>query len=150
MSSKYVRDQVKAFIASTFPTEKVIDISAEYREFSDLMEDESIGPDDKFIAIQFIGDRIDTISISSTNTKGCYREFGAIFIHIVEPVENGAIDNILTRGDSYIDAFTSQRLGQVVIEKVNPINTAQGATLEFQGGYTSGSIYMNYYRDRNL
>lgn len=150
MSSKYVRDQVKSFITSKFPTEKILDLSAEYLEFSDLMVQEGVGPDDTFIAIQFIGDRNTPMSIASTNTSGVFREVGAIFIHIVEPVQKGVIDNIVSRGDAYIEAFTSQRIGQVVMTDVNPLNTAQGSTLEFQGGYTSGSIYMSYYRDRNL
>lgn len=150
MSSKYVRDQIKAFIATTFPSEKVLDISAEYLEFSDLMAAAGVGIDDTFIALQFIGDRIDPITIPATNLKGCYREFGSVFIHIVEPVDRDAIDNILTRGDAYIEAFTSQRIGQMTIDNVSPINTAQGSTLEFQGGYTSGSIYLSYRRDRNL
>lgn len=150
MSTKYVRDKFKTFLATEYPTLKVVDISGEYLEFADLLQEQSIGPDDNFLAVQFIGDRIDTVSLSASNGSGGYRERGAIFLHVVEPVSRQAMDNILTRGDSYIDTLTNRRIDNLVIDQVNPINTAQGATLEFQGGYISGSIYTTYYRDKNL
>jgi len=150
MSSKYVRDEVKSFLSTNFSSTKLLDLSAEYMEIEELMVEENILPDDAWMAIQFIGDSEEPITISATNTEGCYRERGAFFLHIIEPVQRSAIDNIITRGETLVSAFRGKRINQVVIESINPLNTSQGATLEFSGGYASGSIFLHYYRDKNL
>ncbi len=149
MSSIYVRDELTAFLTTTFPTEKQIDLTAEYRELDEALADAGIGRRDNWLGLQFIGSDEIPISIGGAEAKGCYREVGSIFLHIVAPVQSGVSDLILTRAEAFRNAFRAKRINEVVIESVTPANFENGATLEFEGGFTSASCILTYHRDLN-
>lgn len=143
MSSKLLRTQIKTFIGDN-SAETVLDISGEFRNLLDLAKDNSIGPDDNWIAIQFVGSDEEPISIESK----CYREFGTIFIHVIAPIQNNVVnDNILDRAEALRSSFRGQRINDIVIESISPLNTEGGTTLEFDNSFTSGTFFINYYRD---
>lgn len=150
MSSSYTRTQIMNFLATNFPSEKVVDLSAESEEISDLLEDRGVSLREPWIGVQFLGNGESPVSISSNNLKGKFRELGAVILHIVEPSKLGVINAILPRAEALMDSFRGQRIGDVVVEDLVPLNTSAGAVLTFQRGYTSGNIVVNYYRDRDL
>lgn len=150
MSSQYVRTEIKAFMATGIPSEKTLDISGVFDELKKFLSDETVGPRDNWLGIQFIPSEDVPITIGSTNTKGKYREIGSIFIHVVAVASKVERDNIVPRGETIRDAFRGKRIGaqsDIVIEGVVPLNYEAAATLQFEGGYTSASIVVNYYRD---
>jgi len=152
MSSSYVRTEIKSFIASNLATENLIDLTGEFDELQDLLADHvpSLDYEDNWLGIQFIGSDETPITITSTNSRGCYRETGAIFLHIVEPATKLAPDAILVRDEIIRNAFRGQRINDIIIESATPPNFEAGATLQFEGGWTSASVVVNYYRDYNL
>lgn len=150
MSSTYVRTQIKNFIAAEAPAEKVIDLTSLFSDMKEVIEENSIGHDDPWLGLEFIGDEELPITIGSTNDKGKYRETGAIYFHIVVVASLGSGDTILSRGDTLRDLMRGRRIGNLVVESVSPINTSSGATLQFEGGYMSGSFIVSYYCDFDL
>lgn len=149
MSSLYVRNEIKDFLTANFPVESQVDISAEYGNLSKMLDKAGVGKTDPWLALQFVGSDEVPISVGSLN-KGCYREIGAIFLHIVEPVKLGVIDPLLTRAEALRDGFRGRRIGDIIVDSVTPPNTESGATLEFEGGYTSATINISYRRDLNI
>jgi len=146
MSSKYVRDQVKAKMAGL--TEPVLDLSGQFDKLKDFLADNGVNPGrDPWYGLQFVPSEDVPITVGSDNTQGKYREIGIVFIHVVEMAANVSSDNIVDRGETIRDLFRGERLGTMIIEGVTPINFESAATLQFEGGYTSGSIVLNYYRD---
>ena len=79
MSSEYVRDQIKTYLGAN-SGESLIDISGEFREIKDLMSAYGLGVNSDWIALQFIGSTEEPTSVPA----GCYREFGSIFLHVVD------------------------------------------------------------------
>ncbi len=150
MSSAYVRTTVKAFLAANAPTEDVIDLSGQFDELQDLLADNSIPNNSPWLGVQFIGDGEVPIVVGSNNTKGKYRETGAIYIHVVNIAKLGVSDSIVTRAEILRDLFRGQRIGDVVIESVSPVNFESGAALRFEGGFMCGSFIMGYYKDLDL
>jgi len=150
MSSSYVRTQIKAFIATNFPTEKLIDLTGEYAELKDFLAYNSITYNSPWLGIDFVGADEVPIAVTTTTSKGCYRETGSIYFHVTEPVKHVAASNIISRGETLRTGLRGQRIGDIIIEGVTPISTSGGTTLEFEGGFTSGSFFVNYYRDLNL
>ena len=59
-------------------------------------------------------------------------------------------DDILTRAETLRNLIRGRRINDIVIEGVTPPNFEQGATLDLDAGYSSGSFIVNYYRDLNL
>lgn len=152
MSSSYVRDQVKAFITANLIAQEpnIIDLTGEFESIRDLVARYGLSHGDNWLGLQFIGSEELPISVSSTNTKGCYREIGAIYLHIVAQAKLGVANGILARSEIIRNTFRGQRIGDIVIEGVTPPNFEDGATLEFDGGYTAASVILNYERDLNL
>ena len=151
MSSKYVREEIQTFIAANLPTDNIIpDLAAAYETLPDLLEKYSLDYKDSWIALQFIPSEEIPVSSASNNSKGCYREVGVIFIHVVSPAKDSALSEILDKSEEIRNAFRGQRINQIVIEGVTPPNFEAGATLQFEGGFTSAAIVVNYYRDLNL
>lgn len=142
MSSATTRTEIKNYLTAN-TAEPFIDLSGEFREFLDLLAAESIGQDDEWLAIQFIGSSEEPISIIA----GCYREFGSVFIHVVAPINIGAIDGILTRCETIRSIFRGKRINDIVVESVSPPNTEIGTTLEFDNNFISASFTIDYYRD---
>lgn len=142
MSSVYVRTEIKDYFAAN-STEKLVDISGEFRELRNLLTDESITDSDNWVAIQFVGNTEEMISVP----KGCYREFGTISFHVVAPIAIGAIDGILTRCETIRSLYRGKRIDDIIIESVSPPNTEVGTTIDFENNFMSASFFVDYYSD---
>lgn len=149
MSSTYVRTQIKNFIATELPTENLIDLTGKYQTIHQMLKDAGLTYKDPWLGIQFVGNDEVPWSVGSNNSSGCYRELGSVFLHIVEQTKATAIDEVLTRGTVLRNTLRGQRIGDIIVESVSPVNTETGATLDLEAGFLSGSIILNYYRDLN-
>lgn len=149
MSSVYVRQQIKSFMA-TNSDENVIDLTAQYADIKELLSEANLQPDASWIGLQFIGGDEEPVALAATNDQGLYRETGTINIHVVAEAKIGVGDGLLTRGESLRNLFRGRRIGDIVVEKVRPMNTDQGATLDFDDGYMAGTFAIEYHRDLNL
>jgi hypothetical protein len=150
MSSLFVRTQVKNFLAANAPTENVIDLTSLFQEVKELIEDNGLGAEDPWLGVQFIGDDEIPIGLYATNEVGKYRENGAIYFHVVSVAKLGNGDSLLTRGEALRNLLRGRRIGPVVIESVSPMNFDSGATLQFAGGWMSGSFICAYQMDLDL
>lgn len=152
MSSAYVRTQIKNFIATNLPTENSVDLTNEFDTVGEMLVASGYHEyKDPWLGIQFIGSDELPVSISSTNLKGKFRETGSVFLHVVEPAKRTiATDNILTRGEALRSNLRGQRIGDIIVESVTPLNFEATSTLQFEGGFTSASVIVNYYRDLSL
>ena len=150
MSSVYVRTQIKNFITANLATENTIDLTGEYREIDKVLDSHSLTYESDWLGLQFIGNEKIPITIGANNTTGKYREIGSIFLHVVAMAKSTAVNSILTRGQTIDDTFTGRRINDIVIESVSPINFEKGATLDFESGFTSASLIINYQRDLDL
>ena len=150
MSSKYVRDQIEQFITDNLTNETLVDVTAEFDDLEKFLATQGVTYEDDWLGIQYIGSDELPVSVFANNSNGKYRETGALFLHVVEPARNAAKDDILDRSEIIRDAFRGQRIGDVVVEGVTPINFESAATLQFEGGFTSASVVVNYYYDRSL
>lgn len=147
MSSTAVRTLIKNFLQTEAPTESVIDLSTQYAELRDMLADASLAPDAPWLGLTFIGDDEIPVSLAATNDQGLYRESGLILLHVCEEAKLGSGDSMLARGETLRNLFRGRRIGSIVIEAVTPMNTGRGATLEFEGGYVSGTITISYHSD---
>lgn len=150
MSSSYVRTQIKNFITTFHPGENLIDLTSQYNSIGDVLSDASLTHNDNWLGVQFSSSEERTISVHATNSTGLYREVGIIYLHIVEPVQKNVADLILARSEDLRDSFRGRRIGDMVIEDISPPNFETGATIQFEGGYTSASVVISYYRDLKL
>lgn len=149
MSSQYVREEVLNHLQTEYPTEKFLDLTAQYQELSDFLSDNSVGKTDNWIGVQFTGGPDDIVTIGSDG--GCYRETGTILLHIVSPVQMGVANIILPRIETIRMGLRGKRIsGDIVVDGTTTPNFEAGATLEFSGGYTSGTTVINYHRDQTL
>lgn len=144
--SLYAREQIINHLESN-SGENFIDLTAAYQEIKELLADEDLQPDDDFVGLEFIGGEIVPVSLAANERVGLYREVGALLVHICAQAKIGVGQVILTRGEALQKLFFGRRLGDVVIDEVRDINTAQGASLNFDGGYVSGTFQVGYYRD---
>lgn len=152
MSSVYVRNQFKTFLAANAATEKVADMSGGYSHLEDFLAAQTppITMIEPWLGLQFIpGDEL-PITLPATNSRGKYRETGAVYIHVVEVAKAGVNDSILARGETLRDLFRGMRIGEVKIESMTPLNFELGATLSFEGGFIAGSFIVSYEYDRDL
>lgn len=149
MSSIFVRDKVKKFITEAMPTETLVDLTADFQELEDLLDEAGVaeggGP---WIGIQFIGSEELPIDVGATNTKGTYRESGVIFIHVVNIARIGGHNGILARTETLRNKLRGIRIAdKIIIESVSPATFGSGATLSFEGGYTSALVQVDYHTD---
>ena len=146
MSSTAVRNAISSFITTTFPTEKLVDVTAEPTDLEELLEDAgvSMATFDPWLATQFIGADEIPITVPATNTEGQQRETGAFAIHAVEKSALGVVNRIQPRLEAIRNAFRNQRIGAILILSVAPPNYSTGATLDLSGGYTSGTVLISY------
>ncbi len=150
MSSTLVRNAVKQFLADSATTETVIDISAQFDEMDEVLSQAGLSNDAPWLGLEFIGDDEIPVALAATNEIGLYRETGSIVLHVCAEARIGVGDSMLARGEVLRNLFRGSRMGPVVVESVTPINFGPGATLEFEGGYVSGTITISYYADINL
>lgn len=149
MSSVYVRTQIKDFLEAQ-SGETVIDLTAIADDFKQMLAEAGVQPDAAWLGLQFIGDDEVPIALAATNDQGKYRETGAIYFHVAAIARLGAGDGLLTRGETLRDLFRGRRIGSIIIDSVTPMNFDNGATLDFEGGYMSGSFLAAYRRDLDL
>lgn len=146
MSSLQTRTLVKQFLADN-SAETVIDISAQFDEMNVVLDEAGLTNDAPWLGIEFIGDDEIPVELAATNDQGLYRETGSIVLHVCAEARLGVGDSILQRGEDLRNLFRGRRIGPIVVEGVTPINFGPGSTLEFEGGYVSGSITISYYSD---
>ena len=144
MSSKFVRESIDTYLNAN-SAETFIDISGEFRELLDLVVDNGLTVDDNWVGIQFAASTEEPISIQAK----CYREFGVVLMHVVAPIGPNVIyANIIDRAETLMGLFRGKRIADdIVIESLTPLNTERGTTLEFDNSFTSGTFFVNYYRD---
>lgn len=150
MSSVYVRTQIAAFLTTNAPTEDQVDLTAQYAELKELLEENDIAVDSPWLGVQYIGDDEVPVGLAATNDQGTYRESGAIVLHVVDVAKIGAGAGLLTRGETLRNLFRGRRIGSIIIESVTPMNFDRGATLQFEGGFMSGSFFISYICDIDL
>lgn len=145
MSSVAVREIIFDFLATVAPTENVVDLSGEFDELKELLDEYNVPVGSPWLGVQFVGSEEDPIDVRGTNNKGKYRELGVIYLHVVGIAHLRAHQLILPRGEALRNAFRGQRLeGKLLVEAVSPVNFGQGITLNFEGGYTAGAIEITY------
>lgn len=149
MSSSYVRGKIKDFLGDN-SNETVVDLTATFEDFKQMLADAGVQPDAPWLGIQFIGGEEVPVALAATNDQGMYREFGGFYIHVADVARIGGGDSLLTRGETLRNLFRGSRIEDIVIESMTTMNFDVGATLEFEGGYVSGSFLVSYYRDLNL
>lgn len=150
MSSKYVRDQITSFITTNLPTETQVDLAGEFENLKDMLAHFSINPRDPWLGVQYVGEAEIPVTIDADNVHGKYRELGIVFLHIVEVAKLGVAANIINRAEEIRTQFRGQRIGDLVIQSVGVPNFSSGATLQFEGGYTSAAVTIEYRRDFNI
>lgn len=150
MSSLYVREQIMDFLEANAPSETFVDLTVQFAEMKEFLEENSLESEDNWVGVEFIGSDEVPITVPATNDQGLYREDGAVYIHVVAPAAIGVGNGLLTRGESLRNLLRGRRIGEVKIESVTPLNTAEGATLQFDGGFMSASFIVSYERDLNL
>lgn len=149
MSSEAARTQITDFL-TTNSTETFLDISGVYDDMQDFLVDSGVGPSDNWVALQFIGDNEEPITIDADGTKGKYRESGSVLLHVVAPVGFGIVPAIMGRAETLRNLLRGKRIGDIIIESVTPANFGFGAALQFEGGYTAATFICAYERDFDL
>lgn len=119
-------------------------------DFKEMLAEAGVQPDAPWLGLQFIGDDEIPIALAATNDQGKYRETGAIYFHVCSIARIGAGDGLLTRGETLRNLIRGRRIGTITIDSVTPMNFDNGATLDFEGGYMSGSFFVSYRRDLDL
>lgn len=150
MSSSYVRQEIESFIENNLPSETLVDFTLEYKELKDMLSEKGLNDKSSFLGIQYIGSDELPVSVFSNNENGKYRETGSIFLHIVSPIKKSAKDDILGRAENVRDVLRGQRIGSILINSVTPPNFESSGTLQFDGGFVSASVIVNYMRDKSL
>ena len=150
MSASYVRTEFAQFIEDNLPSETLCDMTAEFGELSEFLAQFGVGRNDPWLGVQYIGNDEEPITISATNDKGKYRESGIIYLHVVGVAALGAGNAILARCETIRNLLRGRRIGNIKVERVSPPNFNAGATLQFEGGWTSASILIDYEYDIDL
>lgn len=150
MSSTYVRTQFKQFLTTNAPQETLIDLTSDYEDLRQLISDSGIQPGGSWLGIQFIGGEELPASLAATNDQGKYREFGAISLHIAAMARLGVGDSIIARGEVLRNLLRGRRLGTILVTGMTTVNTDSGATLQFEGGYMSGTFQLSYQQELDL
>ena len=146
MSSKDVRTLVRSFLDDN-TDEAVVDITGQFGDLRVLLDEVGVEPDAPWLGLEFIAAPEEPVSLSANNERGLYRELGQIQLHICEAARVGAGRSLEDRGDDLLKLFRGRRIGGIVVESVTPINTGPGATLEFEGGYVSGTVTVTFHYD---
>lgn len=149
MSSSYVRQKIKDFIAAQ-TSETLVDLTGHFENLRELLENSSVAPDAPWLGLEFSSDGEEPISLTADNEKGLYREYGLVQLHVCALAKIGVGSSLESRGEALLNLFRGRRIDGVVVERVSPINTGPGATLEFEAGYVSGTVTVQYYYDRAL
>ena len=149
MSSSYVRTAIKQFLADN-TNEDVVDLTSVYQEIRELLADSNIQPDSPWLGITFVGGVETPIALAATNDQGKYREFGAVEFHFFDVARLAGGAALLARGEALINLLRGSRIGDIIVDEMTMMNFDTGATLDFEGGYMSGTFSMVYRRDLDL
>lgn len=147
MSSTAVRTLVANFLTTEIPSETVVDLTGQFDDLRSMLAEEGVQLDAPWLGLEFSGDTEEPVSLSADNTKGLYREHGIIQLHIVAQARIGVGASLVSRAEALRNLFRGRRIGAIVVESVSPINTGPGTTLEFEGGYVSGTVSIVYHYD---
>ena len=150
MSSLQVRTDILQFLSDNAPTESVVDLTSRFEDLNEMLANDGIADDAPWLGVQFQGDDEVPVALAADNLKGKYRETGAIYFHVVTTAQIGNGTQLLTRGEALRNLLRGQRIGAILIESVSPMNFEAGATLQFEGGYMSGSFIVGYQMDVDL
>ena len=150
MSSLAVRTAVRQFLTDNIPAETVVDITGHFEDLRQLLADAGVQPDAPWLGLDFSSDGEEPVSLTADNTRGLYREYGLIQLHVCALAKIGAGADLETRGEALLNLFRGRRIGNIIVERVSPINTGPGATLEFDAGYVSGTVTAQYHYDNTL
>lgn len=150
MSSSAVRTRIINFLTSESAETHIIDLTGEIEDIDDLLARQSVPRQDGWLGVTFVGDIIEPRSLSATNTSGCYREFGAVLLHVVERGRIGVRDVILPRATALDILFRGRNISDLRVQNITPPNFESGATLDFEGGFVSATINIAYEYDFNL
>lgn len=146
MSKLAVRDSIIEFLKEN-TTENVIDLTGDYEEVRELLAEYNLKPDDPWLGVQFTADPEEPVSLTANGQQGLYREWGLIYLHVVMEARIGVGRQLVLRGENLLNLFRGRNIKGVVIESITPITTDRGATLEFEAGYMSGVVALDYYYD---
>lgn len=150
MSGKAVRTKILDFLSNNSAETYIIDLTAEFDVLEDILSRYSVGRTDGWLGVTFLGDEETPRSINATNNTGCYREIGAVFLHIVERGSLSARSAIIDRADALQSLFRGRNIDGVKILTMTPPVFESGATLDFENGYISATINLGYEYDTNL
>lgn len=146
MSSLAVRTGVLQFLEDN-SAESVVDLTAQWQDLKPMLAENDIQPSAPWLGVEFVGDEEDPVSLSADNEKGLYREYGLVQLHVVAIGKIGAGADMINRAEALRNLFRGRRIGDIVVLSVSPLNTGPGATLEFEGGYVSGTVTVTYHFD---
>lgn len=146
MSSKPVRNLIRQFLADN-TDETIVDLTGHYEDLRELLAKEEVQPDAPWLGVDFASGPEEPVSLAADNQKGLYREYGFVQLHVCAVARIGVGDSLEDRGESLLNLFRGRRIGAIVVESVTPINTGPGATLEFEGGYVSGTVTVTFHYD---
>lgn len=151
MSSAAVRLAIKNFLATEFPGETVIDLSGEADQIEQLLAVHGVTKDQPWLGLQFAADDEEIVSLAASPSEGCFREYGAIFLHCADIAQlgGGKTDSMVARADAIRSKLRARRFGSIVVTTVTPPNTESGAALLFDSGYMCATFIADYYMDIN-
>jgi len=149
MSSSIVRTGIKGFFTTNFPSEILIDFTAEFQSINDLIS-ASGATGLPWVGIQFIGNSESPIGLTANNTQGKYLELGSFYLHVVNIASLAVADGIISRAESFRNKFRGQRIGDIMILDMTPVNFEAGAAITFENGLIGGSVLFNYERRFDL
>jgi hypothetical protein len=146
LSTSYVRTAIMDFLSDN-SNEDFVDCTGRFEDLRELLAEESIQPDAPFVLVEFIGGPEEPVSLAADNEQGLYREYGSVQLHIVAAAKIGGGASLVSRGQALHNLFKGRRIGSIVVEEIISLNTGPGATLEFEAGYISGTITINFHAD---
>ncbi len=146
MSSLYVRTQILDLLTSELPSENVLDLTAEYASVAQMLTQNNLNQNSPWLGVQFVPSSEVPVDIAANNNQGCYRETGVTYLHIVDVTKRNVHTDIIVRGEAVMSTFRGRRLGEIVIEEITPTAFGDTATLNFEGGYSSGAVIVYWTR----
>lgn len=149
MSSSAVRTAILQFLEDN-SSETVVDLTGHYEDIREMLEGSSVAQDAPWLGIDFSTDGEEPVSLTADNEKGMYREYGLVLLHVCAVAKLGVGADLVTRGEALLNLFRGRRIGDIIVERVSPLNTGPGATMEFENGYVSGTVTVQYHCDKNL
>ncbi len=150
MSALYVRDQFKQFLLEKFPSENFIDLTGQFGNIQEFIEDSGITRNDNWIGLEFLGDDEVAVGLAADHEQGCYREFGVVVLHIVDIAAIGVGQDIVLKAESIRNTLRGRRINDIIINSVSPPDFRSSSTLQFESGYIGASISANYQYTFNI